>query len=122
MGRAARSPDDLVRAIGVGTLVVAGGASPDFFRDTDARMTALLPNGRHTVRQGRTTARPPTWSHRWRGVPHRFVAEGEIGARVVGTLANPAERRTRRHIRTKASGRHVGAAGPQDGRASLLSM
>lgn len=50
--------DDLVRAIGVPTLVVAGGASPDFFRDTDARITALLPNGKHTVLQSQDHGAP----------------------------------------------------------------
>lgn len=38
-------PVDLVRAIEVPTLVVAGGASPDFFRDTARRLVELLPDG-----------------------------------------------------------------------------
>ncbi len=42
-------PEDLVRAIGVPTLVIAGGASPDFFRDTTARIAEILPNGKLTV-------------------------------------------------------------------------
>jgi len=38
-------PVDLVRAIDVPTLVVAGGASRDFFRDTARRLVELLPDG-----------------------------------------------------------------------------
>ena len=115
-------PDDLVRAIGVPTLVVAGGASPDFFRDADARLTALLPNGRHTVLQGGDHGAPADVVAPVARVPHRFVAGGEIDARLVGTSANPADRRTRRQYPDQSVGRHIGAAGPQDGRASLLSM
>ncbi len=32
--------------------MLAGGASPDFFRDTAARIAALLPDGKHTVLDG----------------------------------------------------------------------
>jgi pimeloyl-ACP methyl ester carboxylesterase len=42
-------PESLVRAITVPTLVLAGGASPDFFRDTAQRVAALLPNARHEL-------------------------------------------------------------------------
>jgi len=42
-------PDDLVRAVSVPTLVIAGGASPDFFRDTADRIAALLRDGHHIV-------------------------------------------------------------------------
>lgn len=45
-------PVDRVRAIRVPTLVLAGGASPDFFRDTAARLAELLPDGRCTVLDG----------------------------------------------------------------------
>ncbi len=45
-------PEDLIRAIGVPTLVIAGGASPDFFRDTTARIAEILPNGKLTVLEG----------------------------------------------------------------------
>ena len=58
ISRGGAIPDDLVRATAVSTLVVAGGASPDFFRDADARITALLPNGKHTVRQGQDHGAP----------------------------------------------------------------
>lgn len=47
MGEEARGgtiPVDLVRTVTVPTLVIAGGASPAFFRDTAARLAALLPN------------------------------------------------------------------------------
>ena len=37
-------PVDLVRTVTVPTLVIAGGASPAFFRDTAARLAQLLPN------------------------------------------------------------------------------
>lgn len=45
-------PQDLVRAIDIPTLVIAGGASPDFFRDIAARIAELLPNGTLTVLEG----------------------------------------------------------------------
>jgi pimeloyl-ACP methyl ester carboxylesterase len=47
-----RIPEDLVRSLTMPTLVIAGGASPAFFRDTAARIAELLPNGRHTVLDG----------------------------------------------------------------------
>lgn len=42
-------PTDLVAAIPVPTLVITGGASPDFFGDTATRLTDLLPNGQLAV-------------------------------------------------------------------------
>jgi len=45
-------PTDMVRAIQVPTLVLTGGASPDFFRDTATRIAALLSNGRCEVLDG----------------------------------------------------------------------
>lgn len=51
-------PEDLVRAIGMPTLVIAGGASPDFFRVTAARIAELLPNSRHTVLEGQDHGAP----------------------------------------------------------------
>ena len=45
-------PERLVRAIGIPTLVLAGGVSPGFFRETAARITSLLPQGRHTLLEG----------------------------------------------------------------------
>jgi pimeloyl-ACP methyl ester carboxylesterase len=51
-------PEGLVRAIGVPTLVIAGGASPDFFRDTAARIADMLPNGTYTVLEGQDHAAP----------------------------------------------------------------
>jgi pimeloyl-ACP methyl ester carboxylesterase len=51
-------PDDLVRAVTMPTLVIAGEASPDFFRDTAARIAALLPNGTLTVLKGQDHGAP----------------------------------------------------------------
>jgi pimeloyl-ACP methyl ester carboxylesterase len=45
-------PEDLVHAVTVPTLVIAGEDSPDFFRKTATRITELLPNGRQTVLKG----------------------------------------------------------------------
>jgi pimeloyl-ACP methyl ester carboxylesterase len=45
-------PEDVVRAVAVPTLVLAGGASPAFFRDTTERIAELLPDGRHEVLDG----------------------------------------------------------------------
>lgn len=51
-------PEDLVGAIGVPTLVIAGGASPEFFQDTAVRITELLPNGKHVVLEGQDHGAP----------------------------------------------------------------
>jgi pimeloyl-ACP methyl ester carboxylesterase len=45
-------PEDLVRSIEVPTLVISGGASPDFFRDTTARIAEILPDGTLAVLEG----------------------------------------------------------------------
>jgi pimeloyl-ACP methyl ester carboxylesterase len=45
-------PEDLVRAVTVPALVLAGGASPRFFRDTAERIVRMLPDGRYTVLDG----------------------------------------------------------------------
>ena len=45
-------PEALVRAVRVPTLVMAGGASPAFFRDTAERIVALLPTGSYAVLDG----------------------------------------------------------------------
>jgi pimeloyl-ACP methyl ester carboxylesterase len=45
-------PVDLVRVINIPTLVIAGGASPDFFRDTATRIADLLPDSEYTVLDG----------------------------------------------------------------------
>ncbi|MGH2546657.1 MAG: alpha/beta fold hydrolase, partial [Actinomycetota bacterium] len=47
-----------VRAIDVPTLVIAGGASPEFFRDTATRIAQLLPNGSMTVLEGQDHGAP----------------------------------------------------------------
>ena len=51
-------PDDLVRAVTMPTLVIAGEASPEFFRDTAARIAALLPNGTLTMLEGQDHGAP----------------------------------------------------------------
>jgi pimeloyl-ACP methyl ester carboxylesterase len=45
-------PEDLVKPLNIPTLVLAGGASPDFFRNTAGRITELLPNGTYTLLEG----------------------------------------------------------------------
>jgi pimeloyl-ACP methyl ester carboxylesterase len=45
-------PEAVVRRIRIPTLVVAGGASPDFFRDTAGQLVELLADGRLTVIPG----------------------------------------------------------------------
>jgi pimeloyl-ACP methyl ester carboxylesterase len=51
-------PEDLVRAVDIPTLVIAGGASPDFFRDVATRIAELLPNGTLTVLEGQDHGAP----------------------------------------------------------------
>jgi pimeloyl-ACP methyl ester carboxylesterase len=52
-------PEDLVRAITVPTLVIAGGASPDFFRDTASRIAKLLPGSTYVVLDGQDHGASP---------------------------------------------------------------
>ena len=47
------------RAIGIPTLVIAGGASPDFFRETAARLAEIIPNGRLAVLEEHGHDAPP---------------------------------------------------------------
>ena len=51
-------PEDLVRGIDVPALVVAGGASPEFFRDTAARLADLLPRATSVVLDGQDHGAP----------------------------------------------------------------
>ncbi|MFF5261838.1 alpha/beta fold hydrolase [Actinomadura viridis] len=51
-------PEHLVRAVGVPTLVIAGGASPAFFRETAVRIARLLPDGRYTELEGQDHGAP----------------------------------------------------------------
>lgn len=53
-----RIPEDLVRAVDVPTLVIAGGASPEFFRTTANRIAELLPHGALTVLEGQDHGAP----------------------------------------------------------------
>ena len=52
-------PEDLVRAVTVPTLVIAGGASPDFFRDTASRIASLLPGAKYVVLEDQDHGAPP---------------------------------------------------------------
>jgi pimeloyl-ACP methyl ester carboxylesterase len=45
-------PVDLVRRIGIPTFVIAGGESPDFFRDSAMRIVELLRDGELVVLDG----------------------------------------------------------------------
>jgi pimeloyl-ACP methyl ester carboxylesterase len=58
ISRGGTIPEDLVRSIDIPTLVIAGGASPDFFRDTAGRIADLLPNGKHVVLEGQDHGAP----------------------------------------------------------------
>lgn len=51
-------PEDRVRAVGMTTLVIAGGASPDFFRETAARLVVLLPNAKQVTLEGQDHGAP----------------------------------------------------------------
>jgi pimeloyl-ACP methyl ester carboxylesterase len=51
-------PEDVVWAVSIPTLVIAGGKSPDFFRDAAARISELLPNGKHAVLEGQDHGAP----------------------------------------------------------------
>jgi pimeloyl-ACP methyl ester carboxylesterase len=51
-------PEELVRAIRVPTLVIAGGASPDFFRNTAIRIVELLPHGEYRLLEGQDHGAP----------------------------------------------------------------
>lgn len=45
-------PEDVARSVAVPTLVLAGGASPEFFRETARRLADLIPDARLTVLDG----------------------------------------------------------------------
>jgi pimeloyl-ACP methyl ester carboxylesterase len=47
-------PEDLVRRVAVPALVLAGGDSPGWMRDTTRRVAGLLPAGTHRVLDGQT--------------------------------------------------------------------
>jgi pimeloyl-ACP methyl ester carboxylesterase len=51
-------PADLVRTISIPTLVIAGGASSEFFRDTAARIAEILPSGKYVVLEGQNHGAP----------------------------------------------------------------
>lgn len=52
-------PADLVRAVRVPTLLLVGGASPDFFRRTTERIAGLLPDATTVVLDGQDHGAPP---------------------------------------------------------------
>ena len=61
MGHTSRGgviPEDLVRSVAIPTLVVAGTASPDFFRDAATRITQLLSQGRYILLEGQDHGAP----------------------------------------------------------------
>jgi pimeloyl-ACP methyl ester carboxylesterase len=45
-------PEALARSVAVPTLVLAGGSSPDFFRDTAERLAELVPDAELVVLEG----------------------------------------------------------------------
>lgn len=51
-------PEALARTITVPTQVIAGSASPPFFRDAATRLADLLPNGEYTLLEGQDHAAP----------------------------------------------------------------
>ena len=51
-------PRDVVGQVTIPTLVVAGAASPDFFRDTAERLAKLLPDGRLEILPGQDHGAP----------------------------------------------------------------
>ena len=51
-------PEDVARSLDVPTLVIAGGESPDFFRDTATRLAELVPAARLTVLDGHDHGAP----------------------------------------------------------------
>jgi pimeloyl-ACP methyl ester carboxylesterase len=51
-------PEETVRSIGIPTLVLAGGASPDSFRDTARRVAELLPDGELVLLDGQDHGAP----------------------------------------------------------------
>jgi pimeloyl-ACP methyl ester carboxylesterase len=61
MGDASRGgtiPDDVVRRVTIPALVIAGSASPAFFRDTAERLAELLPQGKGTILDGHDHGAP----------------------------------------------------------------
>jgi pimeloyl-ACP methyl ester carboxylesterase len=52
-------PEDLVRSIRIPTLVIAGGASPEFFREAATRIVELLPNGTSALLEGQDHGAQP---------------------------------------------------------------
>ena len=58
VSRGGAIPEDLVGTIAIPTLVIAGGASPDFFRVTAARLAERLPNATHALLEDQDHAAP----------------------------------------------------------------
>ena len=58
ISRGGTIPEDLVRAISMPTLMIARGASPDFFRNAATRIAEILPNGAYTVLDGQDHGAP----------------------------------------------------------------
>jgi pimeloyl-ACP methyl ester carboxylesterase len=51
-------PEELIASIAAPTLVLVGGASEAFFRDTAARLAKILPNATHAVLDGQDHTAP----------------------------------------------------------------
>ena len=75
-------PEALVRAIGVPTLVLAGGVSAGFLRDTAMRIAGLLPQGAFAVLEGHDHDAP---GEVVAPVVAEFLAESLIAGRAAGT-------------------------------------
>lgn len=58
LSRGGTIPEGLVRAVAVPTLVIAGGTSPDFFRDTATRIVELLAEPTYAVLEGHDHGAP----------------------------------------------------------------
>jgi pimeloyl-ACP methyl ester carboxylesterase len=60
LGEGGTLPEALVRAVTVPTLVIAGAASPDFFRNTASRIASQLPGTKYVVLEGQDHGADPT--------------------------------------------------------------
>ena len=58
LDRGGTVPEDLVGAVGAPTLVIAGAASPDFFRDAAIRISDLLADGEYALLEGQDHGAP----------------------------------------------------------------
>jgi pimeloyl-ACP methyl ester carboxylesterase len=59
ISRGGTIPADLLDAVTIPTLVLVGGASPEWMIDVSRRLAERLPNGRHCVLEGQEHVVPP---------------------------------------------------------------